>query len=223
MTANGSGFLANPKTRQHAIVALLGCLLLLNAMTSVNERALFLPSGARPGAFAAIPEPGPVRPIGGTGFLPLPLPLRPALLTPPLAGIANPPTTLAPPVGAPEGIGIPAAPNAGAPVQAPAQSDAFTPDALNAPGSVGPGTAFNPAAPGAFFPGTAGAPGTPGSGTPGNPSTGTPGNGDNGGNGGTPTPVAALPEPTSWLLMIVGFFVMGGALRRRRSAGPAHA
>lgn len=31
--------------------------------------------------------------------------------------------------------------------------------------------------------------------------------------------VAAAPEPTAWLMMILGFALIGGALRRRRAAG----
>ncbi|UZK67722.1 PEPxxWA-CTERM sorting domain-containing protein [Sphingomonas sp. M1-B02] len=29
-------------------------------------------------------------------------------------------------------------------------------------------------------------------------------------------PVSAVPEPTTWLTMMIGFFVIGGAMRRRR-------
>jgi hypothetical protein len=33
----------------------------------------------------------------------------------------------------------------------------------------------------------------------------------------TPPPVAAVPEPSSWATMIIGFFAIGGMLRRRAS------
>jgi hypothetical protein len=38
------------------------------------------------------------------------------------------------------------------------------------------------------------------------------------GGGGAPTPpVTAVPEPTTWSLMLIGFGLLGGALRSRRS------
>lgn len=44
---------------------------------------------------------------------------------------------------------------------------------------------------------------------------GTGGGGD-GGTGGTPTdPVSAVPEPSTWLLLIMGVFGIGAAMRRR--------
>lgn len=46
----------------------------------------------------------------------------------------------------------------------------------------------------------------------------------NGGNSGIGLPVnAPVPEPASWALMILGFGVAGGALRRRRSVDLASA
>ena len=35
----------------------------------------------------------------------------------------------------------------------------------------------------------------------------------------TPTPVAATPEPATWLMMIVGFFMIGSAIRTRSAPG----
>jgi len=35
----------------------------------------------------------------------------------------------------------------------------------------------------------------------------------------TPTPIEAVPEPASWVMMLLGFALMGRALRRRRAAG----
>ena len=42
------------------------------------------------------------------------------------------------------------------------------------------------------------------------------GNGGNGGNGGTNPPPPAVPEPASWVLMILGFGAIGLSIRRRR-------
>ncbi|WP_174284549.1 PEPxxWA-CTERM sorting domain-containing protein [Sphingomonas bacterium] len=36
----------------------------------------------------------------------------------------------------------------------------------------------------------------------------------------TPTPVVATPEPATWLMMIVGFFMIGSAIRTRSAPGP---
>ncbi|WP_448501122.1 PEPxxWA-CTERM sorting domain-containing protein [Sphingomonas sp.] len=45
----------------------------------------------------------------------------------------------------------------------------------------------------------------------------TGGGGNNGGgDGGTPTPTAPIPEPGSWMMMILGIGMIGAALRRRR-------
>lgn len=40
--------------------------------------------------------------------------------------------------------------------------------------------------------------------------------GGGGGGGGSPSAASAVPEPATWLMMIVGFGIMGSALRRRR-------
>ncbi|WP_082543652.1 PEP-CTERM sorting domain-containing protein [Sphingomonas sp. Leaf339] len=50
------------------------------------------------------------------------------------------------------------------------------------------------------------------------------GGGGNGGVGTTPItpvvpPVSAVPEPSTWLMTIMGFFTMGTGLRRRRLTG----
>lgn len=56
--------------------------------------------------------------------------------------------------------------------------------------------------------------GTPGGGNPGggNPGGGNPGGGNPG--GGDP-PMAAVPEPATWAMLIVGFGVIGAGMRRR--------
>jgi hypothetical protein len=45
-----------------------------------------------------------------------------------------------------------------------------------------------------------------------------PDDGAGGGDDPTTPPVASVPEPVSWAMMIVGFFGVGGVLRRRRGA-----
>lgn len=76
------------------------------------------------------------------------------------------------------------------------------------------------------------APSSPGTGTPVFAASLTPANtggggagggggsgGQDGGGGGTDggptTPVTAVPEPSTWLMLIFGFFAVGGALRRK--------
>jgi hypothetical protein len=84
------------------------------------------------------------------------------------------------------------------------------------PGSVGPSPVSTSPLPGGgpIFGGGPGTPGTPG--TPGNPGTDTPGE-----NPGTPVnpppeePIAAVPEPSTWAMMIAGFGVVGWAIRRQ--------
>ena len=190
-----SGFLANAQARQRAIVILIGCLLLLSSMNSVNERALFLPTGAPVGAFSAVPALQPVAALTAPAFVGPP----PFLRSSRLVAIANPPTALTPPAGAPgNGIAAPAFPGADTSAPPQPQPDAFTPAAPgNAGPSFGSGIAANPASPGGFFPGTAtpetGTPGTddPGTTTPGTetPGTQTPGTA----NPGTETPATETP------------------------------
>lgn len=43
--------------------------------------------------------------------------------------------------------------------------------------------------------------------------------GGGGGGGGSPAAVSAVPEPATWLMMIMGFGILGSALRRRRRYG----
>lgn len=200
MSTIGSRFLANAQARQRGVVGLLAGLTLLNAMTSVNERALFLPVTTNARAFAAIAEPPPAV-IGRSFVASAP---RPVFGTQRLGAIGSPPTALAAPTGSPAtAIAAPAFPDPGS-AQPLAQSDRLTPAALNAPGNLAPGSAFNPAAPGgAFQAASAGgqAPSAP----------------------GTPTPVAPLPEPANWLLFILGFFLVGAVLRYvRNDAQPAY-
>ncbi|WP_083800398.1 PEPxxWA-CTERM sorting domain-containing protein [Erythrobacter sp. SD-21] len=90
--------------------------------------------------------------------------------------------------------------------ESPAVPLATAPPSLLIPGGFVPG--FNtPPGGGVGFtpPGGGGTGGTP----PGNPPPGNPPPG-----GGNP-PVGAVPEPSTWALMILGFMFAGGAMRRR--------
>lgn len=77
--------------------------------------------------------------------------------------------------------------------------------------------------PGGFGPG--GVPGGGGGVGGGSPGGSTPPGGGGGGGGGNPPPVGAIPEPSTWALMILGFGGIGGAMRRRAqtSMGRSHA
>jgi len=86
----------------------------------------------------------------------------------------------------------------------------FQPDLLSSPGV--PLAFRQPDVLGPGGPGIPGGPGLPGPGGP--PGTGT----------NPPTPVAPVPEPATWLMMMLGFALCGSALRRQRrvhSAVPA--
>ena len=46
---------------------------------------------------------------------------------------------------------------------------------------------------------------------------GNPGGGNPGGGGENPPPAGPIPEPSTWALMLLGFFFSGYALRRQRA------
>ncbi|MFS0772879.1 PEP-CTERM sorting domain-containing protein [Sphingomonas sp. 1P08PE] len=85
-------------------------------------------------------------------------------------------------------------------------ADAFGDPLAGAPAPLGGGPGFSPGV------------GVPVSGF-------IPGGGGGGGGGGTTPvdpgtpPVSAIPEPSTWLMTILGFFAAGMGLRRRRSTG----
>lgn len=117
---------------------------------------------------------------------------------------------------------LPAAPAAIAPltsvatpaaaVLAPAVVPAAAPVALAAAAPASSGFFLPPI----FFPGGGGGHGSP-------PPTVKP---PSGGGGGGPPPVPGVPEPDTWLMMLVGFGLLGAYLRRQRSSlqetGPVH-
>ena len=153
-----------------------------------------------------------VAPGSGTNALAA-APSRPGSAVPgttrPGAGGAGPGLTL-PPVGGGGGFGPSPIGPVGAVPPNPVTPGPVTPG----PGTPEPGT---PGTPGTGTPGT----GTPGTGTPGtgnpgtgNPGTGDPGTGGGGSDGGGPV-TPAIPEPESWLLMIMGLFGLGFMMRRQ--------
>jgi hypothetical protein len=100
-------------------------------------------------------------------------------------------------------------------------------DALGAPGSFGPVTGSPSPFPPGGGSGPGGFPGIPpsiapggGGGIGGGSGGGIGGGGGSGGGGGAgggsmpPPPVAGVPEPDTWALMLMGFFAAGFAMRR---------
>lgn len=142
---------------------------------------------------AGVPGPG----AGATpqsGLSPVPGPASPVAVVLPATGAAFPGTT--PAIVLPD----------------------FTGPAAGGGGLAGPSVGGVP-----FIPGGAGIfiPGIPGGGGGSAPGGEVPG-------GGTavippppPPPVAAVPEPSVWLMMIIGFGALGRAMRRRQRACPA--
>jgi len=118
------------------------------------------------------------------------------------------------------GIGAPAQPNSNGLVPAPNFPNAGANQFANAPGAGGSGGGLQPIAPinsgGGPFGGLTPVsqdPETPGPNDPNAPLT--PVNPDAG-------PVPAVPEPASWLLMILGVAALGGALRYQNKRKPIH-
>jgi hypothetical protein len=77
-------------------------------------------------------------------------------------------------------------------------------------GSAAPGVVIGGIGPGVGGGGGGGGGGGPGGGNPGG-----------GGDGGTvvpPPPVIAVPEPSTWMMMLIGFGLLGAGLRLRRPA-----
>jgi hypothetical protein len=220
------------KRRQLTLWA-LGGLLFATTLPVVNQRALFSPLGdvtilgdLTPTAYAATfggppllgpgargPVPGgppaayalrvPSAP-GGVGMYPsLPAlgasPPPPRLATPGLPG-SVPGTGLSVPNGEVPSAGVPGgggSPGVGSPV------GVGSPGGIGSPGGGGSGGGL-----------------VPGGGTPSivGPGVGTPG----GGGSALPGPTGAAPEPATWLMMILGFGVVGVLMRHSRRLGRPH-
>lgn len=195
------------------IVGALGATLLLAALAPQNTRAVFITDGGLPGAKAFTATVGPNRTAQRLGNF--------------LSGAADPRGPLGTRSRGIPGAGgfIPAAPSAIAPGTSGAippvdvaentvAQPPLTPAVQSGPVSGTTG-GVQPFAPGMAQP-VAGAPGF-GVVTPGTP----------GGNPGTPTtpgtpetPVSAVPEPTTWTMLLGGFLLIGCALRMRRRDRP---
>lgn len=201
------------------IVGALGATLLFAALAPQNTRAVFITDGGLLGAKAFTATVGPNRSSRLLGNF--------------LSGAADPRGPLGTRsrgipgpggfISATPGAVPPATPGAIPPGDV--ASNAFTQPPSDANGvsglGNGPTGGAQPFAPGFAQP-IAGAPGfgvvTPG--TPGTP--GSPGNPGTPGNPATPTnpgtPVSAVPEPTTWMMLLGGFLLIGCALRMRRRA-----
>lgn len=201
-------------------VGVLSATFLIAAMAPQNTRAVFITDGGLPKAFTATLASNGAGPGRNASYLSgLADPrtpgrgLRRADVPPAAFVLGARPVT---PVGAAPGA---SAPDAVAPAPLPPVQLASVGTGGNQPN--GGGQPFAPAIqqPGAGSSGFAGT--TPGGGTPGTPGSGTPGSGTPGtGNPGTvpatPTPVSAVPEPSTWAMLLSGFLVVGSALRLAR-------
>jgi len=116
--------------------------------------------------------------------------------------------------GAVPGVAAPSASVGGAPADAAtvaAVTDAFAPAAATPATFASLGPALGPTATPVF---SASLPPPANGGSTGGGTGGGSSGGDTGGQPGT-DPVSAIPEPATWLSLILGFFAIGAALRRR--------
>ena len=211
-------------------VGVLSTTFLIAAMAPQNTRAVFITDGGLPKAFTATLASNGAGIRSGIG--PGSLSTRNASY---LSGLADPRAPGAdrgtrrsqvPPAGFVLGARPlpPVAPGGGAPgaVGPVAETPAPLPPvevASVGTGGTGPTAGGQPFAPviqqpGSGSSGFAGT--TPGGGTPGTPGSGTPGAGNPGTGTDTPTPAPAVPEPSTWVMLLSGFLVVGSALRMAR-------
>lgn len=222
---NGKIDLRSEEKRRQLTLGVLGGLLFATTLPVVNQRALFSPLGdvtilgdLTPTAYAATFGGPPMLEPGARGPAPGEPPAAYALRVPPVSGgvypalpargASLPPPRLATPglPGSVPGTGL-SVPNGEVP-SARVPGGGGSP-AVGSPGGVG-------------LPGGGGSGGglLPGSGTPsiGGPGVGTPG----GGGSAMPGATGAAPEPATWLMMILGFGVIGVLMRRSRRLGRPH-
>lgn len=223
--ADGNPILTQERKFQNKATAVAIAIAVVSTLALSNGRAMFGPfeqmaAAVDGGPSAASDFPSSAFGVGG------PLESR-------IGGVANrDSTTSSGPVAAQPIISRPGATLPGNASNGPPQTeiDSSSPIDVSDPtsGGVAP-SADVPGGGGSFTPG----PGTPGGGgpgtAPGGPGTGpgTPGvdpgvpggPGDPGIPGGpsVPDPVAPVPEPLTWMMMILGLGVIGGVLRRTRS------
>jgi hypothetical protein len=193
--------LKSEERRRQLTLGVLGGLLFATTLPVVNQRALFSPLGdvpllgdLTPVAYAATfgSYPGP---FAGS-FRPGNEPGRVGEIPATAFGLRIPgepaPVTPRGPNGSVPGLPGPIVPGSPLPSSSP-----FNSGQTGFPGGVGsPGGAF-----GSNGPGGGGVPGSPGGGT---------------GVGSTPGATGAVPEPSTWLTMILGFAVIGTIMRRSR-------
>lgn len=215
-------------TARTVTVGALSVVFLIAAAAPQNTRAVFITDGGLPKAFTAtVDSDGPARRASYLSGLAGPR-------GPAATRSGNPPadrgTRRAEYPGVAFARGLPPVSSAGDtvadPNAIPFVQDVVADVATGSPAPEGAGQPFSPviaqavtgapgfvASPGGGTPGTGGTGGTPATGgTPGTGGTGNPNTGTN-----NPTPVSAVPEPSTWLYLLGGFLMIGGALRRRRS------
>jgi hypothetical protein len=210
--------LKSEERRRQITLMLLGGLLFVTTVPVVNQRALFSPLGD-------VPILGDLSPVAYAATFGTPLgpssPGGPGI--PPVAGGREVPP------GA-YGVRTPGEPGFGGPPVSGTSSPpplgiVGNPPTFSSPPGIPSGGNGVPGG-GGGLPGGGG--GTPGGGIPGG-GGGLPGGGGGtpGGGGTTPGVVGAVPEPATWLTMILGFAIVGGIMRRarrqeatRRHAGP---
>ncbi|SEN61252.1 PEP-CTERM protein-sorting domain-containing protein [Sphingomonas gellani] len=224
--------LAREERRRQLTVLALGVGLFVSTIPVNNQRALFSPLGDIPilGELSPTAYAVTFGGIPGGGIPRSGIPGGPGGYRPPVAYAARVPGL---PAGGIPGAGVPGAgfPGNVQPFAAPPGGGlsnlppAGPVGAGNPGGSPGNGGGIGPGGPGGISPGGGGGGGGPGPNTPGGGGGTTPGGPGGGGvtpggpGGGGLTPpgsVGAVPEPATWLTMILGFGVIGAVMRRAR-------
>ncbi|MEP3224711.1 MAG: PEPxxWA-CTERM sorting domain-containing protein [Parasphingorhabdus sp.] len=230
MSDNLSGLIASADRRRRTAILLFGGAIGLAALFPHNDRAMWVPESETPFVFTAVPERLPVtylsipgadtllRTLGGFPGDGVDRRLRRRLLP----GDGDP-TFVAPPSGAGNtGNAANNIPNATVPEFGDLPTELA--DAQTAPGGpLGPGGGgTSPTGPSSNPGGVPGGIGGGGPGTFNNPQTpvdDTPG--EENPPMEEPPIMSAVPEPVTWAMFILGFGMIGTALRRRKSTKAA--